>query len=167
MQAINSQDLTAFGSRLRRLLERLDREVLAVYRGAGHRFEPRWYGVFAALRDDGPLTVGELSQRLGISHPAVSQVRTALEAAGLITGNGDPRDGRRHVLSLTSHGRETAARLAPLWSALAVAVGGMLAEYAPNLPGDLDALERALDERGLTARIGATLDLEELDGHSA
>jgi len=166
MQVTTSQDITAFGSRLRRLLERMDREVLDVYRGAGHRFEPRWYAVFAALRDQGPLTVGELSQRLGISHAAVSQVRTALEAEGLIRGDGDPRDGRRHVLSLTSRGRETASRLAPLWSALAAAVGGMLAEHAPNLPADLDALERALDERGLPARVSATLDLEKLDDHS-
>lgn len=167
MQAATSQDVTAFGSRFRRLIERMDREVLAVYRMAGQRFEPRWYGVFIALRDAGPLTVGELSQRLGISHAAVSQVRTALEAEGLISGGGDPWDGRRHVLSLTSRGRETASRLAPLWSALAAAVGGILAEHAPNLPADLDALERALDARGLSARVGATLDLERLDGDSA
>ena len=166
MQATILQDVTAFGARLRRLLERMDREVLAVYRGAGHRFEPRWYAVFAALRDDGPLTVGQLSRRLGISHAAVSQVRTALEAEGLIRGDGDPRDGRRHVLSLTNQGRETASRLAPLWSAIAAAVGGILAEHAPTLPSDLDALERALDQRGLPARVGATLDLESLDDDS-
>ena len=167
MQAATSQDVMAFGSRLRRLLERMDREVLAVYRMAGQRFEPRWYGVFAALRDEGPLTVGELSRRLGISHAAVSQVRTALEAEGLISGGGDPRDGRRHVLSLTTLGRHTASQLAPLWSALAGAVGGILAEHAPNLPSDLDALERALDARALSVRVGATHDLGRLVGDSA
>lgn len=144
----------------------MDREVLAVYRAAGERFEPRWYAAFAALRDEGPLTVGELSQRLGISHAAVSQVRTALEAEGLIQGQADPRDGRRHVLSLTTGGRETASRLAPLWATIAGAVSGMLAEHAPSLPSDLDALERALDQRGLPARVGATLDLESLDDDS-
>lgn len=145
----------------------MDREVLAVYRAAGERFEPRWYAAFAALRDEGPLTVGELSQRLGISHAAVSQVRTALQAEGLIQGQADPRDGRRHVLSLTAQGRETASRLAPLWSAIAGAVIGMLAEHAPSLPSDLDALERALDQRGLPARVSANLDLESLDDDSA
>ena len=146
----------AFGSRLRRVLERMDREVLAVYREAGERFEPRWYGVFAALRDDGPLTVGELSRRLGISHAAVSQVRTALEAEDLIRGEADPRDGRRQGLSLTTRGRETAARLAPLWSAIAATVGAVLAEHAPALPADLEALENALVRRGLAARVGDT-----------
>ena len=157
MQGSYSPALTAFGSRLRRLLERMDREVLAVYRAAGEHFEPRWYAVFAALRDDGPLSVGDLSRRLGISHAAVSQIRTALEAEDLIRGAADPRDGRRQVLSLTERGRETAARLAPLWSAIATAVGDMLAKHAPTLPADLDALEQAIEQRGLAARVSATL----------
>ena len=157
MQAASLADLTAFGSRLRRLLERMDREVLGVYRAAGERFEPRWYGVFAALRDAGPLTVGELSRRLGVTHAAVSQIRTALEAEGLIRGAADPRDGRRQSLSLTARGRETAARLAPLWSAIAAAVGEILTEHAPTLSTDLDALEQAIDRRGLAARVSATL----------
>ena len=158
MQASHAPDLTAFGSRLRRLLERMDREVLAVYRASGERFEPRWYGVFAALRYDGPLAVGELSRRLGISHAAVSQIRTALEAEGLIRGAADPRDGRRQVLSLTAKGREAASRLAPLWSAIAAALGDLLAEHAPTLPAGLDALEQAIERRGLADRVGATLD---------
>src|SRR5687767_4431553 len=140
MQDTHSLTLTAFGSRLRRLLERIYREVLAVYQAAGVRFEPRWYGVFAALRDDGPLTVGELSRRLGISHAAVSQIRTALEAEALIRGEADPRDGRRQALSLTGRGRDTASQLTPLWSAIAAAVGDMLAKHAPTLPADLDSL---------------------------
>jgi DNA-binding MarR family transcriptional regulator len=157
MQGTFLTDLTSFGSRLRRLLERMDREVLAVYRAAGERFEPRWYGVFAALRDDGPLTVGDLSRRLGVTHAAVSQIRTALEGEGLIRGAADPRDGRRQSLSLTARGRETAARLAPLWSAIAAAVGEILTEHAPTLSTDLDALEQAIDRRGLAARVSATL----------
>ena len=160
MQNLPSPALTAFGSRLRRLLDRMDREVLAVYRGAGERFEPRWYAVFAALRDEGPLTVGELSRRLGISHAAVSQIRAALEAEDLIRGAADPRDGRRQVLSLTARGQKTASRLAPLWSAIAAAVGEILAEHAPTLPADLDALERAIDQRGLATRVRATIDPE-------
>ena len=158
MQTTPSSDLAAFGSRLRRLLERMDREVLTVYRAAGEKFEPRWYAVFAALRDHGPLTVGALSRRLGISHAAVSQIRAALEAADLIRGAADPRDGRRQVLSLTGRGRETASRLAPLWAAIAAAVGDLLAEHAPTLPADLDALEHAVEDRGLAVRIGTTLE---------
>jgi DNA-binding MarR family transcriptional regulator len=137
--------------------------VSAVYRAAGQRFEPRWYAVFAALRDEGPLTVGELSQRLGITHAAVSQVRTALQQEGLIRVVADSQDGRRHILSLTARGRATARRLAPLWTTIAAAVSGILARHAPTLLDDLTALENALDRRGLLARVNASFDLEGSD----
>jgi MarR family transcriptional regulator, organic hydroperoxide resistance regulator len=157
MDRTDVQAVTAFGSRLRQLLERLDREVLAVYRGAGERFEPRWFGVFTALRDHGPLTVGDLSRRLGVSHAAVSQVRTALEAEGLVSGEPDPEDGRRQRLSLTPRGRATAERLAPLWTAIAASIGELLAEHAPTLLTGLDDLESALDRRALRDRVGDSL----------
>ncbi len=163
MNVSTEQKVTAFGSRLRRLLERMDREVLAIYRAHGQRFEPRWYSLFAALRDHGPMTVGESSHRLGVTHAAVSQVRTALEHEGLIHGEADPHDGRRQMLSLTPSGHEAARRLAPLWAMIAGAVSGMLAEHAPTLLADLDALESALDQRGLLARVKASSDLESLD----
>jgi DNA-binding MarR family transcriptional regulator len=153
MDSIARQGVTAFGSRLRRLLERLDRDVLAIYRAAGERFEPRWYGVFATLRAEGPLTVGELAERVGVTHAAVSQVRTVLEREGLIHGEPDSQDGRRQILSLTPRGHETALRLAPLWAAIADAMSEVLAEHAPTLPADLDALENGLDQRGLPARV--------------
>lgn len=147
----------AFGTKLRRLSERLDREVLAIYRDAGVRFEPRWFAVFSALRDLGPLTVGELAQRLAISHPAVSQVRAALQREGLIDSLPDPADGRSHRLALSRHGEETARRLEPLWAAISAATQQLLAEAAPGLLAELDHLNQGLAARGLRDRVEATL----------
>lgn len=154
------RDTVALGSRLRRLVDRLDRDVAAVYRAAGVRFEPRWYPVFIALRDDGPLTVGELAERLGVTHAAVSQVRTALEGEGLIASRPDPDDGRRQTLSLTARGRKSAERLQPLWSAILATSDRLLADEAPGLLRALDRLEAALDRRGFQARLDATFTLE-------
>lgn len=133
----------------------MDRDVLAAYRATGERFEPRWYAVFTALREHGPLTVGELAQRLGVSHPAVSQVRTGLERAGLVQSAPVDGDGRRSQLSLTARGRLTAKRLAPLWAAITAAMASALADHAPSLLSELDSFEAALDQRGLQARVAA------------
>ena len=146
-----------FGTTLRRLSERLDREVQAIYHGAGIRFEPRWFAVFTALRDHGPLTVGELAQRLGISHPAVSQVRAALQGEGLIEALPDPADRRSHRLALSVHGEETARQLAPLWAAIAAATEQLLAQAAPGLLGNLESFNQGLGARGLRDRVEAAL----------
>lgn len=141
-----------FGSRLRRLLDQLDRDILNLYREAGVRFEPRWYAVFSDLCDNGPATVGDLARRLGVTHAAVSQVRSALQTEGLIETRPDPADGRRHVLTLTPDGTAMAATLRPLWDAVNAATARVLAEDAPALLGELAALTLALDRRPLSAR---------------
>lgn len=146
-----------FGSRLRRLVERLDRDIQALYRDAGVRFEPRWYAAFTTLRTHGPLSVGDLSRRLGVSHAAVSQVRAALIREGLIEARADPVDGRRQSLALTPHGERTADRLTPLWAAINDATDELLAQAAPGLLAELDSLNRGLDARGLKGRAEALL----------
>ncbi len=146
-----------FGTRLRRLIDRLDRDVQALYREAGVRFEPRWYAAFVSLRDQGPATVGELAQRLDVTHAAVSQVRAALLSAGLIETRRDPRDGRRHTLVLSAEGEETARRLQPLWDAVNAATAGMLTDEAPSLLQGLDDLSAALDRRPLKTRVASLL----------
>lgn len=144
---------TAFGSRLRRLVERLDREVLALYRQAGVSFEPRCYAVFTALREHGPATVGELAERLDVSHAAVSQVRSVLQAEGLVASRPDPKDGRRQVLALSPKGAATALQLQPLWDAINEATARVLAEDAPDLLTNLEGLVRGLDRRSLQERV--------------
>ena len=153
MDYITDHGVAALGTRLRRLLDRLERDMVALYRAEGVGFEPRWYPVFVALRDEGPMSVGALAQRLGVTHVAVSQVRAALEAEGLIDAAPDPEDGRRQRLALTPRGRETAERLRPLWASVAAAGAQLLAEGAPTLMTDLDGLDRALDRCGLKTRI--------------
>ena len=152
MDLVRDPDIRAFGTRLRRLSERIDREVQELYREAGVGFEPRWFAVVAALRE-GPASVGELAARVGVTHAAVSQVRGALAEQGLVDARTDAADQRRQVLELTDKGRQTAARLEPLWEAIAVATRDILQEAAPGLSDEMRRLEAALGERGLKARV--------------
>lgn len=142
-----------FGTRLRRLVERLDRDVQALYRDAGSNFEPRWYAVFTALLEHGPATVGDLAQRLDVTHAAVSQVRSALLAEGLITTRADPGDGRRTTLVVTPKGAAVAIGLRPLWRAINAATAEVLANEAPGLLGGLHDLGEALTRRSMKSRV--------------
>jgi DNA-binding MarR family transcriptional regulator len=155
---IQRQGAAAFGTRLRRLSGRIDREVQALYRRHGIDFEPRWFPVFLVLDELGPLSVGDLAVRIGVSHAAISQVRGRLVAYGLVRVSSHAVDRRRQVLALTARGRTKARRMRPLWEAIAAATGVLCAEGAPRLLDQLDGLEAALDRQALGLRVRAVLD---------
>lgn len=141
----------ALGARLRRLSERIDRDAGRLYAELDVRFEQRWFGVFNQLVLLGPRSVGELAAVLGVTHVAVSQVRQALVAEGLVAEDRDPRDGRSRVLRLTDQGQALARRLAPAWNALSAAAVELNAE-AHDVLAALERLEAALDRSSIRDR---------------
>jgi DNA-binding MarR family transcriptional regulator len=60
----------------------------------------RHAGALEELRD-GPLTVGELAGRLGLSLPTVSGVLADLDRAGYVEREPDPDDRRRTIARIT------------------------------------------------------------------
>ncbi len=58
-----------------------------------------------ALWDDDGRTPGELAERLGVATPTVVKSATRMEAAGLLTRQRDPKDGRLVRLYLTDRSR--------------------------------------------------------------
>lgn len=150
---IRQKGAAAFGTRLRRLSERLDRQVQALYRAHDSTFQPRWFAIVSALSEREVLSVGELAALLGITHAAVSQLRGELTAAGLLRAKPDPADGRRQLLELSPLGKRTVARLKPLWQAIAAATETLCAEAAPGLLDQLASVEAALDTCPMAERV--------------
>ena len=150
---VRQKGTAAFGTRLRRLIDRLDRQVQAIYRAQDSSFQPRWFAVVTALREKETLSVGELAALLGITHAAVSQLRRELIAADILRGSSDPKDARRQLLSLSPNGKRVVAKLQPLWQAIAAATEALCAEAAPGLLSEIDALETALEREPLAARV--------------
>jgi DNA-binding MarR family transcriptional regulator len=144
---------SAFGTRLRRLSERLDRDVRELYRLNGIEFEPSWYPVVIALAEIGPMSVGDLATRMRITHAAVSQIRAKLLKAGLVRVRADADDQRRQMLQLTEKGRALTNRLGPLWAAIAQTTERLCRDHAPELLAQLTAVDAALDQRSLLDRV--------------
>lgn len=141
----------AIGARLRRLSERIDQETSELYLANGVTFQQRWYGVFNQIRNAGPISGGEIAQRLRISHVAVSQVCSALTKAGLVISLSDPADSRRRLLSLTPAGRELCEKMDRFWQTLET-LSEELNREAGDLLGPLDRLEAAIDREPVLER---------------
>ncbi|MCR6701848.1 MAG: MarR family transcriptional regulator [Dokdonella sp.] len=108
----------ALGARLRRLSERVDRDLAAFYAHLGVEFEQRWFGVLNLLDLFGPMSIGQLAEALAIRHVSVSQSKDSLEKAGLVAVRLDGKDARRRELHLTPRGRAFVKRMRPVWDAL-------------------------------------------------
>ena len=160
MDFVRQKGAAAFGTRLRRLSERLDREVEAIYRAQGIAFQPRWFPIVAVLSGTGEASVGELAAKLGITHAAISQVRGELVAGGLIRTMPDRTDKRRQILALSAKGRRYAEKLAPLWNSITAATETLLAEAAPALLTALSNIETALDRETMLERVGTDRGME-------
>jgi MarR family transcriptional regulator, organic hydroperoxide resistance regulator len=73
-------------------------ETHGVHAGQDYLLELLW--------EDDRLSVGEIAARLGIEVPTVVRTAQRMEAAGIVTREPDPGDGRRSLIVLTERGRE-------------------------------------------------------------
>ena len=146
----------AIGGRLRRLVEFIDEDSVRFYRSHGVKFEQRWFGLINQLVLNGPMSVSEISEALGITHVSISQARKSLEHEGLLSSAPDPSDGRRRILQLTPAGIEMVEKMEPFWQAFEAAAVKLNSD-AGDVMASLDRLEDALGEQSMFERIIAEL----------
>jgi DNA-binding MarR family transcriptional regulator len=94
----------ALALELRTLIGKLKRKLRDQ---AGHEdFNSSQVSVLLRLEKDGPATVSNLARAEAMRPQSMSAVIAPLEAAGLVSGAPDPKDGRQTLLSLTEKCRE-------------------------------------------------------------
>mgnify|MGYP004603029707 CR=1 FL=1 len=100
--------------------------------------------LLTVLRDDGDMTMTDMSQRLGVTPRAVTNYAQCLQDGGLLERRPHPRDGRATLLHLTDAGRR---RTDQLWNAheqqIADVVDHLSDQQKTALQDVLDALRQA------------------------
>ena len=123
---------------MKHLLRSTSREFFAGLEDAGISFtQVRCLGL---LSDAGePLPLSALSERIGLSLPAVSRAVDGLVKRGEVKRAEDPADRRSKLVSPTARGRATYERL------IAVRVAGVERFVETLEPGEREALAAALN----------------------
>lgn len=147
----------AFASRLKRLSERLMRDVSKIYADLDVDFQARWFPVLYLLGQTQPLAVTEIAQHLNMTHPAINQIAAGMSKAGLLVSSRDRKDERRRMLSLSLSGRRTHGLLAPVWQEIRQATAKLIDRTEPDILGALDKIEQSLDELDMYERVAARL----------
>lgn len=139
------------GSRLKRLAERLQAGAERISADCGLPTQPSQMPLLTALHRQGPMTVSDAVQALGISQPAVTRILSHLVDMGLVETSRDARDQRSKTISLSPRGREMMeSAITVMWPRLHAAVDEVC--DAPALLGLIEATERALAEQPLDQR---------------
>ena len=127
------------GSRLKRLAEQMQGDVVLVAHQAGIPIQPGQYPLLVILEEHGPTTIGELARAMRMSQPAITKSASKLEEAGLVTiGRGDT-DRRQSTVSLSRVGQETLDRSKrTVWplveAAVKEAIDGLSGPFLDQIP---------------------------------
>jgi len=145
-------------SRLRRLSDRLYRDISRLYRELDLDMEARWFPIIYVLSDGEPASVTEIAARIGMTHPAVHQIVNAMGRAGLVDSQTDDQDQRRRLLRLTPKGDRTVRDLQPLWSRIDSEIDTLIRDSGGTLLDSVERIERSLDEKEFLERMRPGLE---------
>ena len=110
--------------------------------------------IVAALATHGALTGSELSQRLGVTLPTISDSVRVLVDKKLVTKSPDARHPRASLLTLTRRGAQLGARARSWPEFMAAAVADLTAEEQRAFFSGVVKMVRMLQEQGLVPLSG-------------
>lgn len=150
---VRSFGYLTLGTRMRRIGERLQADTQRIMDGLGVPLHVSQYPLLAAIDRLGPLTIGELSEAVGITQPGVTRSVSQLVGLGLLETAPADDDQRRRIVSLSRQGQllvATAKR--DVWPRIKEAVADLCDGLNGTLLEQLAAIEDALAEAPLDRR---------------
>jgi DNA-binding MarR family transcriptional regulator len=144
-----------FGSRLKRLSDSFLNDVNRIYRKHKIGFDASWFPVFYILSTREEISIRNISDELGISHSAVSQLISSLQKKGLIRSVVSKTDARHKVITFTVKGQKLLAKIEPVWNALKQAMEELANENAQSkkILDALTVMEKNLQQQSVFDRV--------------
>jgi|SRR5579859_2780778 len=141
------------GTRLKRLGERLQAQTQVLLEQARLDVPASHFPVLGALDRLGALSVGELTEALGVSQPGVTRMVDKLQAEGLVQSVQSEDDRRVRSIALSRSGRQIVTRAKrAAWPLIEAAVADACAGAARPLLAVLAAIETSLAAAPLNVR---------------
>jgi DNA-binding MarR family transcriptional regulator len=159
MNIINEAGILAISTRLQRLSDQLRKDGLLIYQACGINFEPKWFPVIYTLTLKPVLSVVEIAEEIGYTHPSTISLLKELEKIKLIRSKKDRTDERKRLLQLTPKGLELVEQMKPVWHLMAASLSA-LTNTQHNLLLAIEEVEAGLKKQSFLehakSRMGAT-----------
>ncbi|MGK9119971.1 MarR family transcriptional regulator [Olivibacter jilunii] len=148
---IDESGLLAISTRLQRLSDQLRKDGLKIYESYGIQFEPKWFPVIYTLYKKPVLSVVEIANEIGYTHPSTISLLKELEKKKLIKSKKDKDDERKRLLYLTREGETLVEKMQPIWDVMVKALE-QLTNTSNNLMKAIDEVEYQLKLQGFYQR---------------
>lgn len=95
-----------FTARIKRLNEKIVSSTIDHYSSLNLKIEPNWHVIFLLLKQKEKLTVTEIANALGFSHPAMIKITRKMKDQGYLDTFKDEKDGRKTLIQLSKKGQK-------------------------------------------------------------
>jgi DNA-binding MarR family transcriptional regulator len=123
MNVINESGVLALSTRLQRLSDQLRKDGALVYKEFGIGFEPKWFPVIFTLHHKTTLSVVEIANEIGYTHPSIISLLKELEKQQMIKSKKDKSDERKRLIELAPKGIELVEKMKPVWELISTILG--------------------------------------------
>ena len=142
MDFIKTLGYKAFDSRLKRISDRMSHDVRKLYKEIDIDIEPNWYLIFMLLQNKGEISIADIAESLGYSHPSVVVIVKNVRK-GLFAYPKDKDDKRKQLVSLSSKATEILPELELIWQSCESAILKLLSDDL-GIFSYLDAIDAEL-----------------------
>lgn len=150
---LNGLGYLSFATRLKRLSDNMIHDGRRMYRDLGMDIEPNWYAIFKLLGKRGAMTITEIADELGFSHPSVVNMINKMSIAGYLEAGESDGDNRKRIMRLSAKAIDKMPEFEKIWAAGTASMKRMMP--AADVLELLTTLEEKIAEKGFGER---TLD---------
>lgn len=156
MNIINEAGILAISTRLQRLSDQLRKDGLLIYKASGIDFEPKWFPVVYTLTLKPVLSVVEIAEEIGYTHPSTISLLKELEKIKLIRSKKDKADERKRLIQLTAKGQDMVEKMRPVWHVMATTLAELTNTHN-NLLLAIEEVEAQVKEQSFLERASSRM----------
>ena len=133
----------ALDNRLKRISDRMSHDTRKFFKQIDLDVEPSWHLVFKLLQENKALTMVEIAEQLGYTHPSMVVMLKKMATKGYIVSEKDANDKRKQNIKLTQKSFNLLPELEQIWNSCENAIYKMLKEDLAIIK-HLDDIETSL-----------------------
>ncbi|MBL1222509.1 MarR family transcriptional regulator [Chryseobacterium sp. L7] len=118
----------ALDSRLKRISDRMSHDVRKFYKEQNIDVEPNWYLVFMLLQKNKEMSIIDIAEPLGYSHPSVVAIVKKMAEKNYLHIRKDSTDKRKQMVSLTEKAQNMLPQLEQIWDSCENAILQVLSD---------------------------------------